>query len=433
MQVSVENTGELERRLTVQVPGEQIQEKINSKLKELSQQVRLKGFRPGRVPLSVVKQRFGKQVRRDIVNETVQTSLQQAIQEEQLRPASMPRLEQEPEDLDGGDLEFKALIEVYPEIDTLDVSALELDRPETEVTEGDVDDMLQTLREQRQTFNDVERKAQEGDRVVIEYSAEIKDGRVPEEGVTGLTIVMGKSGFDDLEKAAGKIAAGEEKNVKLEFPENFREPELSGKKAKVDLKVVSVAEPVLPEVDEEFIKGFGIEDGSPESLRTEIRGNLERELKQAKNSLMKAKLIEELKKAAPDMEVPSSIVQQEAAGMASQLTQQQGQQPDPGLAEMFMEQAESRVRAGLLMGELARQNGLQVDPMKVREAIETVANTYEEPAEVMQLYYGNQNLMQQVESSVLEDQVVDWVLENAKVTSKEMSFQDVITGAQGSA
>jgi trigger factor len=417
----------------VQVPGEQIQEKINSKLKELSQQVRLKGFRPGRVPLSVVKQRFGKQVRRDIVNETVQTSLQQAIQDEQLRPASMPRLEQEPEDLDGGDLEFKALIEVYPEIDTLDVSALELDRPETEVTEADVDDMLQTLREQRQTFNDVERKAQEGDRVVIEYSAEIKDGRVPEEGVTGLTIVMGKSGFDDLEKAAGKIAAGEEKNVKLEFPENFREPELSGKKAKVDLKVVSVAEPVLPEVDEEFIKGFGIEDGSPESLRTEIRGNLERELKQAKNSLMKAKLIEELKKAAPDMEVPSSIVQQEAAGMAAQLTQQQGQQPDPGLAEMFMEQAESRVRAGLLMGELARQNGLQVDPMKVREAIETVANTYEEPAEVMQLYYGNQNLMQQVESSVLEDQVVDWVLENAKVTSKEMSFQDVITGAQGSA
>jgi trigger factor len=433
MQVSVENTGELERRLTVQVPGEEIQEKINSKLKQLSKEVRLKGFRPGRVPMSVVKQRFGKQVRQDIVNETVQMSLQQAIQDEQLRPASMPRLEQEPENLDGGDLEFKAVIEVYPEIDTLDVSTLEIDRPETEVTDKDVDEMLQTLREQRQTFNDVERKAREGDRVVIEYSAETKEGRVPEEGVTGLTIVMGKSGFDGLEKAIGKIEPGDEKNVKLEFPEKFREAGLAGQKAKVSLKVVGVAEAELPEVDEDFIKGFGIEDGSEESLRTEIRGNLERELKQAKSSLMKANLIEELKKAAPDMEVPASIVRQEATGMAAQLTQQQGQQPDPGLAEMFMEQAESRVRAGLLMGELARQNDIQVDPMKVREAIETVANTYEEPAEVMQLYYGNQNLMQQVESSVLEEQVVDWVLENAKVTSKEMSFQDVITGAQGSA
>ncbi len=429
MQVSVENTGGLERKLTVQVPGQEIQEKIDTKLRELSKEVRIKGFRPGRVPLSVVKQRYGQQVRQDIVNETMQMSIQQAMQEEELRPASMPRLDSQPENNDGGDLEFTAVVEVYPEIEKLDVNAIAIDRPEADVTEADVDDMLQTLREQRKVYDPVERAPEAGDHVMIEYSAETKGGRVPEEDHLRMAIIMGESGFDDLEQALASMQTGEEKNIKLKFPENFREADLADKKASVDLKVVSVSEVKLPELDEEFIKGFGVESGELDMLREEIRGNLERELKQARNTMLKTQLVDELIKAAPNLEVPVSIVREEAAGMAAQLTQAQGQQPEPALVDHFMEQAEGRVRAGLLMGELAQQNNIRIDAAKVRETIEMVASTYEQPAEVVQLYYGNQRLMQQVESSVLEEQVVDWVLENAKVTPREMKFQEVISGA----
>jgi trigger factor len=429
MQVSVENTGGLQRRLTVQVPGQEIQEQVESKLKELSKSVRIKGFRPGRVPLSVVRQRYGKQVRMDIVNETMQKSLQQAIRDEDLRPASTPQLDVEPERLDAGDLEFSALIEVYPEIETIEVGSIDLERPEAEITDEDVDDMLQTLREQRKTWQDVERKAQKGDRVLLEYAAEADEGRVPEEGEQRMAIIMGESGFDDLENALAELDAGESKNLELAFPENFREPKLAGSKVKTELKLVSVSEGELPEVNEEFIKSFGIEDGEIDTLKEEIRGNLARELKQAVNTLLKARLIDALLEARTDLEVPDSIVQQEATGMAAQATRSQDQAPDPAIVQAFVGPARERVKAGLLMGELARQNRIRIDAAKVRQAIETVANTYEQPAEVMQLYYGNQRLMEQVESSVLEEQVVDWVLENAKVTPRTMKFQEVITSA----
>jgi len=429
MQVSVENTGGLQRRLTVQVPGQEIQQQVESKLKELSKSVRIKGFRPGRVPMSVVRQRYGKQVRMDIVNETMQKSLQQAIRDEDLRPASTPRLDVEPERLDAGDLEFSALIEVYPEIETIEVGSIAIERPEAEITDEDVDDMLQTLREQRKTWQDVERKAQKGDRVLLEYAADADEGRVPEEGQQRMAIIMGESGFVDLENALVELDAGESTNLELAFPENFREPKLAGSKARTELKLVSVSEGKLPEVDEEFIKSFGVEDGDVDTLKKEIRGNLARELKQAVNTLLKARLIDVLLETRTDLEVPDSIVQQEATGMAAQATRSQDQQPDPAIVQAFMDRARERVKAGLLMGELARQNQIRIDAAKVREAIETVANTYEQPAEVMQLYYGNQRLMEQVESSVLEEQVVDWVLENAKVTPKTMKFQEVITSA----
>lgn len=435
MQVSVENTGGLERRLTVQVPGEEIQEKINAKLREMSKQVRIAGFRPGRVPLSVVKQRYGKQVRQDIMNETIQMSLQQAIQDEKLRPASMPNLEAEPESLENGDLEFHALIEVYPEIDAIDAGSIEIESPEAEVSEDDVEEMLSTLREQRKSWNVVEREAQDGDLVAIEYAADKKDGRFPEEGTLRMSIIPGQSGFKDLEEALVSMSADEEKSIKLKFPKDFREAELSNRKATVELKVASVSESELPEIDEEFIKGFGIEDGSIDKLKEEIRNNLDRELERASKNLLKTRLIEQLILKLPELEVPAGIVRQEATSMAAQMMSQQGQQvpqdqaPDPTIVELFMKQAEERVRAGLLMGELAQQNEIQVDPAKVRAAIDTVASTYEQPEEIVQLYYGNQQLMQQVESSVMEEQVVDWVLENAKVTPKNMKFQDVISGA----
>jgi trigger factor len=433
MQVSVENTGGLERKLTIQVPGAEIQQKVDRKLRELSKQVRIKGFRPGRVPMSVVRQRYGKQARQEIVGETIQASIQQAIVDEKLRPASMPRMENPPKDLDGGDLEFDAVIEVYPEIDAIDAGSLAIDDPKSKVTEDDVEEMLKTLREQRKTWDEVERAAQEGDQVIIDFAAEGDEGRVPEEGFTRMSIVIGGSGFEEMDKLVTGLEAEAAKKKKLAFPEGFREASLAGKKAKAEIKVVKVSEPRLPEVDEEFIKGFGIEEGTLDALKEEIRGNLERELKQARVTVLKNRLIDELVKAVPDLDVPRAVVRDEAAGMAAQLLSSQGNEPDQNLvmqlAEQFMDQAEKRVRAGLLMGELAQQNEIRVDGAKVREAVETVASTYEQPAEVVQLYYSNERLLQQVESSVLEEQVVDWVLENAKVAAKEMSFQDVIKEA----
>ncbi len=429
MQVSVENTGGLERRLTVHVPESEIKDKVDVKLKELTKQVRIKGFRPGRVPMSVVKQHYGKQVRQDIVNETMQTSLRQAIKDESLRPASMPRVDAPPEGLDKGDLDFTAVIEVYPELETIDVSSLEFHRPETEVSDEDIDEMLQTLREQRKQWNPVERTAQPGDRVLIEYAAATDQDKVPAEEKQKLAIIIGESGFDALEEAIAEIPAGEEKNVELEFPENFREPVLAGNKARVDLRVVSVSAGSLPEVDEDFIKDFGVAEGTLEILQREIRGNLERELAQASKSLMKVRLIDALVKTVPDLDLPSSIVREEARSMAARALSSQDVELDESIVEAFMELAQGRVRGGLLLGELAQQNSIVIDGAKVRQAIQTIASTYEQPTEVMQMYYGNQQLLQQVENAVLEEQVVDWVLENAKVTSQAMTFKEVIAGA----
>ncbi len=429
MQVSVENTGGLERRVTVEIPEAEIQQKVDSRLQEMTKQVKIKGFRPGRVPLSVVRQRYGKQVRLEVANETMQSSLQQAIRDQQLRLASTPRVAEAPEDVTRGDLKFSALVEVYPEIDKVDVASLEIEKPQAEVSEEDIDEMLNTLREQRKSWDQVERTPQAGDQVLFEYVGHTDEGRVPEQGHQRLGIIMGDTDFASLESAVSTMKTGDESEVELTFPDNFREQGLAGKTARVELKVTGVAESSMPEVNEEFIRSFGVEDGTEESLRAEIRANLERELNQATTSILKVRIIDALVNSMPDLEIPQSIVRQEAASLASRAASQQGREASAEESEAYMELAANRVRGGLLMGELARQNAMRVDPAKVRSAIETIAQTYEDPNEVIQLYYGNQQLVAQVENSVLEEQVVDWVLEHAKVSDNEMKFQEVISAA----
>lgn len=429
MQVSVENTGALERRLTVQIPAEDIQSKIESRLRELSKQVRIKGFRQGKVPMNVIRQRYGKQVRQEIVSEAVQHSLQEAIQEQELRPASMPRIESLADPEAEKDLEFSALVEVYPELETVDVSELEVERPAAEVTEKDVDDMLQTLRDQRTKWEKVGRAAGEGDQVLVEYVAETDAGRVPRAGKQRLAIIMGDSGFESLEEAVNSLKPGDKAEARLKFPEDYREEALAGKEAEVSLEVTRVSQSHVPEVDEEFIKSFGIESGELDDLRREIRANLERELKQARTSLIKVELINRLIDAHPELEVPESMVRSEAASMAAQAGGDHDKEPGAEQVEAFMEAARRRVRGGLIMSELARQNGIRIDGSRVRQTIDSIADTYEEPEEVRQMYYGHQHLLQQVENAVLEEQVVDWVMDHAKAVDKPMAFKDVIEGA----
>ena len=429
MQVSVENTSSVEKRLKIQIPAEEIQKQINVRLREIGKQVRVKGFRPGRVPFSVLKQRYGRQASQEVIQQTTQSSLQQAIEDESLRIAANPRLDKEPVLDDETGLEFYAIIEVYPELGAIEVSDIVIERPEVSVTENDVDEMLETLKKQKIKWSEVERKPADGDQVLLEYTAQTDEGTLPEEGNYRLAIILGESGFDDLENAVRKMSAGEEKTVKLEFPADYREPALAGKKAKAVLNLTKVQQGVLPEVDEEFARMFGVASGDVEELRIEIRKNLERELNQAVTTQLKTQVAERLLEMHENLEVPESIVTSEARNLLKKMLRGAKIDVTDEMLNHFREPARKRVRSGMLMGELARQNEVVIDGAKVRETIEEIAQTYEEPREVVQMYYSDQRLLQAVENSVLENQVVDWVVNKAKVTDKPMSFQEAINAA----
>ncbi len=428
MQVSVENISTVETHLKIQVPAEEVKKQIDARLREIGKQVRLKGFRPGRIPFSVLNQRYGPQATQEVVQQTAQSALREAVEQESLRIAANPRVESEPV-LDESGLEINAIIETYPELDSIDVSNITIERPDVNVIDEDVGDMLETLKKQRVKWNDVDRKPLDGDQALVEYTARVDENTIPEEDNLRLAIILGESGFEALEKVVRKMSQDDEKEVELEFPADFREPALAGKKAEVSLTLTKVQESEFPEIDEEFTKSFGIDSGDVEELKTEIRKNLERELSQAVNTQLKAQLVERLLETHPDLEVPASIVTGEAQNMLQQMLRGAKLDITKEMLDHFKEPATKRVRSGLLLAELAQQNKIKIDGPKVREAIELIAQTYEEPKEVVQMYYNDQRLLQSVENSVLEDQVVDWVVNNAKVTDKPMSFQEAINAA----
>ena len=429
MQVTVEKSSALQRKLTVKVPSAELNEKIDSRLREIGKQVKLKGFRPGRIPHKVLKQRYGKSVQHEVVSELVQSSLFEAIEKESLRPASNPVLEELPEMGAADDFEFTASIEVYPDISAIDTTDIEVRKPQVEVTSSDVDEMLQTLQQQRQTWVESDDKPLKGNLVSVEFVAETGGEKIPEEGQQGLNLLIGSSGFEALEKAVSGLKAGDTKTTKIKFPDNYADQKLAGKKASVDLQVKKVQSALLPEIDEEFIRSFAVESGSMDDMRKEVRGNLERELEQAINSFLKAQLVERLLEIYSDLDVPSSIVQQEAGNLRDRAAQLQGVEKEDVSVDLFMETATRRVRSGLLLAELARQNNIIIDGAKVRKTIETVAETYEQPLEVVQMYYGNKQLLDGIENLVLEEQVVDWVMDHAKVSEKPMAFKEVISAA----
>jgi len=428
MQVSVENISTVEARLKIQVPAEEVKKQINARLREIGKQVRLKGFRPGRIPFSVLNQRFGPQAEQEVIQQTAQSALQEAIEQESLRIAANPRVESEPV-LDDSGLQIDAIIETYPELASIDVGDIVIERPDVSVVDDDVAEMLETLKKQRIKWHDVDHAPVDGDQALIEYTAKTDEETIPEEGNLRLAVIMGESGFEPLEKALRKMSQGDEKKLKLEFPADFREPALAGKKAEVALTLDKVQESEVPEIDEEFTRSFGVDSGDVEELKAEIRKNLERELGQAVSTQLKAQLADRLLEMHPDLEVPASIVNNEAQNMLQQMLRGAKLDITSEMLEHFKEPATKRVRSGLLLAEIAQQNKIKIDGPRVRKAIELIAQTYEEPQEVVKMYYSDQRLLQSVENSVLEDQVVDWVVNNAKVTDKSMSFQEVINAA----
>lgn len=429
MQVSVETTQGLERKMTIAVPSDTVDSAVNSRLQEAARNVKLNGFRKGKVPFKVIKSKFGAGVRQEVVGELMSKSYYEAIDQQSLKPAGQPSID--PKNLkEGEDLEFVATFQVYPEISLPDFTKIKVERLGADISDADIDEMIETLRKQRQTWEPADRAAAKGDTVNIDYKGSI-DGELFEGGsAQGTNLVLGSErmipGFE--EGIEGK-AKGDVFTLDLSFPEEYHNKDLAGKQVAFELTLNTVSEQVLPAVDEEFFKSFGVQEGGLEAFREEVTNNMRRELKTASRNKLKNKIMDALVDSV-DAEIPDALVAAEVDQLRQQAMQQfgGGQNIDPSMLpdELFKEQAARRVLLGLVLGEVIQQQDLKADAAKVRETIEELASTYESPDDVINWYYGNQEQLASIESTVLEDQVFDYIIEQSDVSDKTVGYQEVI-------
>lgn len=434
MQVSVESTGTLERRMTVQVPEERVATEVQNRLARLARTTRVKGFRPGKVPMKVIEQQYGAQVRQEVIGDVMQSTWYEAVTEQKLRPAGYPTLE--PKNVaPGADLEYVAIFEVFPEVKLAPVEEIKVERITAKVADADVERVIENLRKQRTQWSAVERAAASGDRVTIDFTGTI-DGQ-PFKGNEGknVPVVLGSGsmipGFEDGLVGA---KAGDERTIDVTFPENYGYQEVAGKAAQFTVKVHQVEEPHLPEVDEAFAVSFGVTEGGVEALRAEVRKNMERELEQALKAANKQAVMEKLLEIN-QVELPKALVESESGVLMEQMRQNlrlpKGQM---GLdSSVFEPQARRRVSLGLILSELIKSNDIKVSPEAVRAEVEKLAASYERPEEVINWYYADKRRLSEVESLVLEDQVVEWVLEKSGAGTVERSFDEVMNRANAPA
>ena len=433
MQVSVESGEGLERRLLVDLPKEQVESEVERKLSELAKTVRLDGFRPGKVPPRVIRQRFGDQVRQEVYGDLIQKSFYEAVQQTEVAPVGDPSIDLRDAAEEGG-LSYTATFQVMPEITLADLSGREVVKPVAEVTDADVDEMIEKLRSQRQTWEEVDRPAQDGDRVIIDFKGYI-DGEAFEGGsAEEVPLVLGSgSMIDGFESGLLGASAGEERTLEVTFPEDYRAEHLAGKPATFEVKVRRVEASRLPEIDEEFVKEFGIEEGTEAALRAEVRKNMENELEQKISRMVKDAVTDLLREANP-VEVPEAMVKREAEHMKQQAMQEmqaRGQQSAFDLpASLFEEEARKRVQLSLLMGEIIDKQGLKAEEDEVRAMLERLAASYEDPQEVVDYYMNNPEQRATVEHLVLENKVVDWVLDQVVVKEDKRTFSDVMNAQE---
>ncbi|MBZ4038668.1 trigger factor [Novilysobacter selenitireducens] len=429
MQVSVESLGSLERRMTFNLPAERLETQVDGRLREIARGAKIKGFRPGKVPAKVIEQRFGAQVRAEVLDGLLRESFSNAVQQESLRIAGNPSIEP----ANDGDLAYVATFEVVPDFGDIDVSKLEVVRHTAEVSDTDIDAMIENLRLQRRTWNPVERDARDGDAVEIQTWSMAGDERVPAEGTERGAAILGSGNMlPAIESALSGMKTGDEKTIDVEFPADWRVPQFAGKTVQVNLAVTKVSEPVLPEVDTDFIKSFGVRSGDADQFRADIRSNLERELKGALMTRLRREVGEQLIAAYESVEMPPKLVEAEARDMARQAVEQarrQGRQVGelPADAHVpFLDAARKRVLVGLLVGEVARRNELRLESKRLTETLNLIASTYEEPEQVVQLYRNDAQLMAGLRNRVMEEQVIDWIAERAQHTEQPMSFSEAI-------
>ncbi len=432
MQVSIETLEGLERKMTVQVPSERVDEAVEKKLKDLSKTARIDGFRPGKVPLKVVQQKFGGHVRQEVIGDVIESSYQEALVQEKVRPAGMPSIDSVSSE-EKQDMSYTATFEVYPEVEQLQLESIEVEKPLVEITDKDFDDMLKKLREQRKTWKETKSAAKKGCQVMVDFEGRI-DGEIFEGGAgKDMPVEIGASQMlPEFEAGLEGIKAGEEKVVEVNFPEDYHGKDVAGKTAEFTLKATQVSKPELPELDEEFAKGFGVEDGDLDKMRADIRANMEKEKNDRLKMDLKNKVMTGLLENN-EIIAPSALVAEEVKGLRAQAMQRMGQNaaamdenslPD----QLFSEEATRRVQLGLLIGEVIRQEKIELDQALVDSTIEEMAVAYEQPDQVRDYYRQNQQARSGLESMVLEDQVVAHILEKAKVAEKEGSFENLMNG-----
>lgn len=430
MQVSVESTSALERRMTVGVPAERIEAEVTKRLQRTARQAKVPGFRPGKVPMNIIRQRYEEGARQDVLGEVIQATFYEAVMAEKLSPAGQPAIEPKVFEKDK-DLEYVATFEVLPEFEVTGLENIEVERLQSEVQDSDIDGMLDILRKQNTRYVAVERAAADGDQLNIDFVGTI-DGEAFAGGTAeGVAIVLGSGNMiPGFEEALVGATAGEERVINPSFPENYHSTELAGKEAEFTVKVNSVEEATLPELDDEFFTLFGMGEGGLEGFRSEVRKNMERELKQALTGKLKTQVLDGLLDTNP-IEVPTALVNTEINRLRVQAVQQFGGQmkPEQLPADMFTEQATRRVKLGLLVGQVISQFELKADEDKVRSTIEDMASAYQEPQQVIDWYYKNPQSLDEVRTFVLEDQVVEAILAKAKVTDKTLAYEDAVKPA----
>jgi trigger factor len=428
---NVETLGTLERRVSMSLPVADIERQVSERLKKLARDARMPGFRPGKVPMKLVEKTYGPQVRNEVLGDAVQKSFSEVVKEAKLKVAGYPRIERK----DGADdkaLEFSATFEIYPEVKVGDLAAASIERPQAAVAEADVDKTIEILRKQRSRFVEAARPARDGDRLVVDFAGTL-DGQ-PFEGGTasGFQFVLGEGRMlPEFETAARGMAALESKTFALKFPDDYHGKQVAGKEAAFVLKVGKIEEPQLPALDAEFAKALGVAEGDLAKMRSEVRANVEREVKKRVDARLKMQALQALLDATP-LELPKSLVEAESQQLVERAAadlQARGLKPEqlPPLAPAaFAETAKRRVALGLIIGELARTEGLQPKPAEVRAMVEQEAQTYESPAEVVKWFYMQPQRLSEMEGAALEANVVKWVLAKAKVADKDIPFDDLM-------
>lgn len=439
MQVSVESTGTLGRRMTVALPPDDIESAVSERLQSISKTARLNGFRPGKVPLKVVKKRFEPQVRSEVLGSLINSSLQKALQQEEIRLAGQPSIESIEEPGKNGVAEddttgfrYIATFEVYPEFEPSYDESIAVTRPVVNIEESDVDDMVESLRAQRTDYAAVERAAADKDQVVIDFTGYIDDEAFEGGAAEQAPLVLGSNSMiPGFEEQLLGVVADDKKSIEVTFPEAYQAEHLAGKTARFDIVVHAVKEPVLPELDEELVKSFGIEDGTVESLRADIRKNMERELAQRVDAQIKTQVMDGLVQCN-DIEVPEALVRDEIGRQREQMLSRMPADTDGSVLtdELFRDQALKRVRLGLVIGEIIRREDITAEPGDVRAQIEKMASSYQDPQEVIEHYYGNEELLQNIEGLVMEQSVTDRVLAASSVTDEQKTFKEMMNPPQ---
>ncbi|MBU3059248.1 trigger factor [Pseudomonas indica] len=431
MQVSVESTSALERRMTIGVPAERIETEVNKRLQQTARRAKIPGFRPGKVPMSVIRQRYEDAARQEALGDVIQATFYEAVVEQKLNPAGAPAVE--PKVFEKGkDLEYIATFEVFPEFQVSGLEGIEVERLQADVADSDIDNMLEILRKQNTRFEKVEREAQNGDQLNIDFVGKIDGEAFAGGSAKGTSLVLGSGRMiPGFEEALVGVKAGEERVINPTFPEDYQNLDLAGKTAEFTVAVNSVSEPKLPEMNDEFFSLFGIKEGGLEGFRAEVRKNMERELRQAIKAKVKSQVMDGLLAANP-IEVPKALLSNEVDRLRVQAVQQFGGniKPDQLPAELFEEQAKRRVVLGLIVAEMVKQFEIKPDEVRVRELIQEMASAYQEPEQVVAWYYKNEQQMNEVRSVVLEEQVVDTVLQKAKVTDKAVSYEEAVKPAE---